>query len=465
MLPEQRETIARSRFCHHVSLAFIGWWETERREYGMGPGAPRPVELVTETVTERRMRRLNGFPQPYRKYIAGLTSCAPAVEDLADSFPALLFALATGYSNVRRRQAAFEAVVAGHSLKVAAGCLELPLWLRRLPAQAFAQPLPMLSADEEFTAAAVNRMPDQPRDAAVWFERTLVGHRLAGRELALWCLREPRLLPPHTSDEDMQWLLAWAWASLTPGFAGHRLLRGAWSPAIGWKRARDEVSIWRKRIDLVGALAGGPRDAWLPDATVSGHAIVALRSVEDFVAESVAMENCLDQYAAHLAYGRVRIFSVRKDGRSIADVEVTLKPDDCNAPCVSQIRGPRNRRAPPAVWHAVHAWLAGQSFRPVDTQPTSAQATREAFRRFWQPYVNAAESAGLPPHVLARVLGRDARRVKPHDPDVEPIPRTDQPEAQPMPRTANDDRARVAAIERGDAVLALAAPRRVRMGG
>ena len=55
-----------------------------RRENGMGPGAPRLSEPVIETVAERRLRRLNAFPQPYRKYIAGLTSCAPAVEDLAD---------------------------------------------------------------------------------------------------------------------------------------------------------------------------------------------------------------------------------------------------------------------------------------------------------------------------------------------------------------------------------------------
>ena len=82
----------------------------------MGPSVSRPVESVIESVTERRMRRLNAFPQPYRKYIAGLTSCAPAVEDLADSFPALLFALATGYGNVRRRQAAFEPVVAGRAV-------------------------------------------------------------------------------------------------------------------------------------------------------------------------------------------------------------------------------------------------------------------------------------------------------------------------------------------------------------
>ena len=423
----------------------------------MGPGVPRPVEPVAETVAERRLRRLNAFPQPYRKYIAGLTSCAPAVEDLADSFPALLFALATGYSNARRRQAAFEAIVAGHPLKIAAGCLDLPLWLRRLPAQAFALP-----TDTEFTAAAVNRIPDHPRDAAFWFERTIVSHRLAGRDFALWCLREPRLLPPHTSDEDMQWLLAWAWASLTPSFAGHRLLRGTWSPAFGWKRARDEVAIWRKRIDLIGALAGLQRDAWLQDASIAGLDIVALSSVEDFVAESVAMENCLDQYAAHLAYGRVRIFSIRKEGRPVADVEV-LRPDASNAPCISQIRGPRNRRAPPTVWQAVHAWLAGQSFRPTDMEPTSAQATREAFRAFWQPYVVAAESAGLPPHVLARVLGRDARRAKSNtELATDTVPRAVEPH-ELLPRGAFGERERPAA-ERAATPAITITPRRARVG-
>ncbi len=403
------------------------------------------------------MRRLNAFPQPYRKYVAGLSSCAPAVEDLADSFPALLFAMATGYSNVRRRQAAFEAIVAGHPLKVAAGCLELPLWLRRLPAQAFAQPLPTLPQDEEFTSAAVNRVPDVTRDAAVWFERLAVGQRLIGRDFALWSIREPRLLPPHTTDEDMQWLLAWGWTSVNPEFAGHTLLRTSWTPAIGWKRARDEVAIWRKRIDLVGAMAGTPRDPWLRDGSIAGYDIVGLRAVEDFVAESGAMENCLDQYAAHLAYGRIRIFSVRKDGRPIADVEVTLKPDDAATPCISQIRGPRNRRAPPAVWQAVHAWLAGQSFRAVDTAPTSAQATREAFREFWQPYVYAAEGA---------VLGRDARRSKPLE--VAEVLAGPRPAAVTLqhyqPRLPLSDRS-YAASERAEVALRLGAPRRQRLEG
>lgn len=178
-------------------------------------------------------------------------------------------------------------------------------------------------------------------------------------------------------------------------------------------RARRDCRLAQKGGSGWG-LAGPGRDPWLGDASLGGFEIVALRTVDDFVAESVAMENCLDQYAAHLAYGRVRIFSIRKDGRPLADVEITTKGEDSNSVALSQVRGPRNRRAAPAVWQTVHAWLAGQTVRPVDVSPTSAQATRDAFRRFWGPYVEAAEAAGLPPHVLARVLGRDARRAKPN---------------------------------------------------
>lgn len=193
----------------------------------MGPVSPRPRVPSSETVAERRLRRLNAFPQPFRKYIAGLTSCTPALEDLSDSFPALLFAMSTGYASVRRRQAAYEAVSSGQPLKEAARLLGLPIWLRRIPPQALTQPLPHLPEDSDFATCLLSRVPDDPRDAAIWFERLVVGYRLIGREFAMWVAREPRLMPPHTSDEDLQWMLAWAWASEKPAFCGHGMLREA----------------------------------------------------------------------------------------------------------------------------------------------------------------------------------------------------------------------------------------------
>jgi hypothetical protein len=155
------------------------------------------------------------------------------------------------------------------------------------------------------------------------------------------------------------------------------------------------VTIWRKRIDLVAALGGDIENTWLSDGCALGFDIVALRTVDDFIAESAAMENCLDQYARHLALGSVRVFSVRKNGRRIADVELAPRQDDANMPNISQLRGPRNRRVSAVVWQAVHAWLGGQPIRPLKSEPQSAQRARESLRSLWQPYAEALQAIGI----------------------------------------------------------------------
>ena len=380
----------------------------------------RPVssilsQLTLESRKARRQRRLQAFRPAFRRFIAGLTACSPALEDLADSYPTMLFALATGYGSEADRETCMRLVERGASLKDSAAALGLPFWTRRLAAESLVHPFPLLPGDVDFSSTMLSRLPDNPREAAVWLDRLTTALALAGRELALWVAREPRLLPPLTGDEELSWLMAWAWASLEPASPGHALLRAGWSPAIGWKRARDEIAIWRKRIDLVGALAGEPRDPWFHDARVQGLDIVHLDTVEAFLAESGAMENCLDQYAAHLAYGRIRVFSVRREGRPIADVELTLRSDETTMPCISQIRGPRNRRAPPPVWQAVHAWLGSQPFRTLAVTPTPAAASREALRAFWRPYLAHIERVGIAHRLGSPMSSREARRQRLRD--------------------------------------------------
>ena len=343
----------------------------------------------------RRRRRLQGFKPPYRRLVSALTTSSTAMEDLADSFPALLFALATGYGTDRTRMAVERLIEHGAPLKTACAAFGLPMWLRRVPAAALRRPLPPMPKDAEFGTTMAARLPTDPKECAPWLECVCLAVRLVGRDFALWLAREPRAMPPLTSDEEFQWLMAWAWASANPTSPGHRLLRTGWTPAVGWKKARDDMAVWKKRIDLVGALAGEVRDPWFDDAAVQGLQIVHLQSVQDFIAESMAMDNCLDQYAAHLAYGRVRIFSIRRHGKPIADVELTQRADEATMPCVSQIRGPRNRRAPPAIWQAVHAWLGAQPFRTIAICPTPLSATREALKAFWKPYAQALAAGGL----------------------------------------------------------------------
>lgn len=379
----------------------------------MRPAVQQQVPTGFETQAARRRRRLNSFRSPFRLDVARLTLNWPAVEDLADSFPALLFALSTGYGTAEEREIAFHSIEIGHPLKDIAADLGLPLWLRRIPPEAFQQPLPPLPGDGEFSNAIVARIPANPVECTIWFDRVLSAYRLLGRDVAVWVAREPRLMPPGTGEEELQWLFAWIWASFNPKTPGHRLLRAGWSQTLGWKRAQDELSIWRKRISLISALAGPPRDPWFENGQALGYDILQLRTVEDFIVESADMENCLDQYATHLSYGRIRVFSVRRNGRPVADFELTLRADEITMPSVAQVRGPRNRRASPAVWQAIHAWLGAQTFRPLAPTPTPPAAAREALREFWSPYVAAVEKAGLGERLANTSMMAGGRKVRP----------------------------------------------------
>ncbi len=374
----------------------------------------RPERLQScvdiESEPARRAGRLRQFRLTFRKPISAVMAASSAVEDLADSFPALLFALSTGYGSADQRQAAIRLIVSGAQLKEVAAALDLPFWLRRLPASALTQALPAMPSDPDFAAMVANRMPATSKDCGSWFDRLLLTYKLIGRDFALWAIREPRFQPLVSNEDDLQWMFAWAWASTRKTSRGYALIRVPWTPAMTWKRAREEISLWRKRIDLISALAGPPRDPWFADGSLQGHEFIGLATVDAFIAESAIMENCLDQYAAHLAYGRVRVFSVRRNGRPIANVELSLRSDDASMPCISQIRGLRNRRASPMVWQAVHAWLGSQPFRALSAAPTSNIASRDALRDFWRPYVESVQSAGLPPRLLTTVLGRPRKR-------------------------------------------------------
>lgn len=377
----------------------------------MRPMTANVSRLDYETFSARRRRRLGAYRPAFRLDIARLTLNWPKVEDLADSFPALLFALATGYGSAKTREAALRMIDAGEPLKDIAAALALPLWLRRIPADALGQSLPALPVDADFTAAILARIPDSPRDCAIWFDRFLCAYALVGRDFAIWAAREPRSMPPATTEEGVQWLLAWGWTSRSPRAPGHGLLRSAWNPTMSWKRAQEEIAIWRKRIDLVGALADSQRDPWFADGQVLGFDIVGLNCVQDVLAESIAMENCLDQYAAHLSYGRIRVFSVRRDGRPVADVELALRSDETTMPAIAQVRGPRNRRAPPPVWQAIHAWLGAQPFRALNAVPTPATVSRDAFKAFWEPYIKAIQAAGLSSKLATYLTGAGPRRA------------------------------------------------------
>jgi hypothetical protein len=340
-----------------------------------------------ESTAARRRRRVDAFHPSFRRFVADLTRCSPALEDLCDSFPALLFALATGYATPAQRERTFELILAGAPLREAAEALGVAWWLRKLPPQAFVTPLPALPGDSAFAFRVSSVIPREPRLTPTWLTRVAHAQEACGPNYALWLARQSDLVAPP--EEFFVYLAAWAWFSEHAGHLGHRLLRKPWHGEISLRRAREELSVWRQRLRLLECLGSGIESPWLADGAACGYNFVALRTVDDFVAESQALDNCLDQYADQLHAGVSAIFSVRKGTRSVACVEIGLHEAEVTMPSLVQLRAARNRRAPPEVWQATYAWLGGQRLEPLAPDRHTARPSKrvEARRQLWTPYL------------------------------------------------------------------------------
>jgi PcfJ-like protein len=370
-----------------------------------------------ESAAARRKRRIEAFHPSCRRYVSELTCCAVELEDLADTFPALLFALVSRYSTPQKREHAYDLICSGAPLRQAADALGLAWWLRKLPAHAFCDPLPAFPGDREFCLHISNLIPRDDRLVPIWLARA--SHALEACDLsyALWIARQHDLSGPP---EDLFILMAaWAWFSGRPGLTGHRLLRRPWTPEMSFKRAREELTAWRQRLRLIECLGPGIESPWLADGAAGGFEFVALRTVEDFIAESEALENCLDQYADQLHTGLTAVFSVRKGARRIACVEIGLHDEEVSMPSIVQLRAARNRRAPPEIWQATYSWLGSQRLAPLSPLRHAPKPMQriEARRQLWSPYLQVLEATR---HVGAfrrtvfhqlRTSGLDRRRA------------------------------------------------------
>lgn len=363
-----------------------------------------------------RGRRLEAFNPAYRRSLDELAGRGRAVADLADTFPALLFALATGHGTREQREAALALVECGKPLRSAAQALGLPLWLRRLPPEALTGPLNGLPDGPDMAQRISAYIPSNAEVARGWLSAVrlaaLACHDGFALWTASWAAKHHRALTTDSGLETLIWLAAWAWHSGRPDLQGYRLLRRAWTPSMGYRRALEEVVVWRQRIGLALVLDGHITPERLPqpgDGHAHGYDFVALRTAEEFIGEADVMANCLDQFANRLAERYSRVYSIRRNGRTVADLEIGLHELEQTMPVIRQLRGVRNRRAAAEVWQAAYAWLGSQSLRPVQVKepPAKISRLRVASRNLWQPYLSAVGDGPAADHFTAAVHAFD----------------------------------------------------------
>ena len=351
------------------------------------------------------------FHSSVRERIEEVTSDSRAIEDLADSFPALLFATATDYASPARRRKALRLVVEGAPLREVAQSLDLAWWMRRLPAQTFLEPLRQMPEDEAFNERIASFLPTTTDQARSWFWTVSYAVHACHPGFALWAAgwasRQRRTFDAGVGRDHFRYMTAWAWHAEHPECPGFSLLRRPWNSQMGLRRAMEELTVWRRRLRLALCLGTGEAPAWIEEGAALGYQFVALTLPGDFIAESQAMDNCLDQFADRLESGRSRVYSIRRDGRPVADVEIGTDELEAGMPTTMQLRGPRNRKAQPEIWRATYSWLGAQSLRPL--MPVSADAMsktlRQTARAYWKPYL-----AALPPDLateLAEMISGD----------------------------------------------------------
>ena len=327
------------------------------------------------------------FRPPYRPAVRRLTQGEPRLEDLASSFPALLFALATGYGSSEAREAAIDLIDQGASLKLAARMLGVPWWMRNLPPEAFAEPLHALVDGPEVQRRIVNHIPPDNAFVHIWLRALLLANAIAGESFAIW-LASRLKGRPRTGDRLVP-LAAWAWYSAHSETAGHVLVRCPFEPAMSLKAAIEEADAWRKRIDLAAALGPGIADPWYQESEQAGFTFVPLTGIEDFIAEASLMDNCLDQFGPKMIRQSTRVFSIRRNGKPVADIEIAPHEDDAGMPVIEQLRGPANRRVGAEVWQAAYGWLARQAPRALTPTPVAARRFQQLRREIWRPLASA----------------------------------------------------------------------------
>jgi hypothetical protein len=358
----------------------------------------RPIVATSlgDCPVESRLQARVALYQPrWRRQIADLARSGAALADLAESHPALLFALASGFGDQTSRELTIDALQRGVPLDMAACLYGLPRWLRKLPAGALCDPLPRFEMDQDFSRRMANLIPPDSSQATLWLRAVIEAQIAGGRAYALWVARHGVALTGTLSDTRRQMLHAWVWMGHNPGEVGHSLIRRPWSPDCGIKRVMDEFVAWMHRVALAEWLGTGRLMPWVPDAEVQGYQFHTLRTADEYVRAALALDNCLEQYADRLRLGSSVVVLISYGGEAVACLELEPHDAEMRLPSIKQLRGFKNRRVTAAIWQAVYAWLGRAPLTPLP-HPTSdvRLADRAHMReRLWATYLATLAAA------------------------------------------------------------------------
>ncbi len=315
-----------------------------------------------ESETRDYDKLIGRFDASRRSSVRRLVKSSPRVADLAIAFPGALYALASRSAPTRRRQKAIDLVEAGAPLRDVAAALGLPLWLRRLPPEAFTAATKELPRSETFSRRIANHLPTSAENSAFWLKAVTFGAEACDDYFALWLAQQAVFMDPGDPERLFGLLAAYAWFSNANLSRAHGLIVVPWRPEMAIDTAVCAAKSWLNRMRLVLQLPKGSiSDCWLEPGEARGYTFSPLLDHGAILAEAHAMQNCADQYADRIARDKCRLFSIRRRGVRMATLEIGPHPREAGVLAISQLKARHNLPASSDVWQAAHTWLGAQS--------------------------------------------------------------------------------------------------------
>lgn len=348
-----------------------------------------PSGVPLSPLSDERESYAGRFTYPARREVRKLMRSSSRLADLAIVFPGAMYTLAARRCSSETRDAAIALVEDGAPLRAVARTLDLPLWLRRLPPEAFEDAVGPVPSSENFTRRIATRMPASPSHCALWLRSVAFGARACNEDFALWLADQPIYAEVGIPEKMFGVLAAYAWHSRATQTRPHSLIVVPWRPEIAFDTALCAAKSWLNRMRLTLQLGPGAiTDPWLSGGLVRGYTFVPLLDRTEILAEARAMQNCADQYAERLANDRCRLFSIRRERQHVATLEVGPHAREAGMLAITQLKGRHNLAAPLDVWQAAYAWLAAQSgLRRLPTRSSpERQFDNDAWGQLMAPY-------------------------------------------------------------------------------
>jgi hypothetical protein len=332
-------------------------------------------------------RQLKRYRLPFQRAVRGLAAQNSRLSDLASSFPALLFALA-----VPRRgldpACAIARVIEGATLADVAAAADVPLWLRRLPPEAFTRRIAKLPDSRGLRRQIANHLPRR-KTAAAWLQAVTEMADVSHEAAAVWIAKEMTRKERSVKLNRLHLVGLWIWFSGQPDTLGHTMIEKHWMPDMRFGSALDAADEWRTTIEPHVNIGREPiGDLWLRPARVCGYDFLPLASGSDIAEEAAAMENCVRTYGDDLVHNCARLWSVRKDDRRVATLMVAT---GCGDPLLNiiELRAAQNKEVSPEVSWVVRQWLHMHDLARIDMNRRkwgTVPLDRATWLSLWRPY-------------------------------------------------------------------------------